>query len=327
MQAIDAHVNSLRVWTYQQLLQLKHSNGRPLLKLFGRHQDGSTQQSGIFQFQVLTPEGERLPGALVEAAATAAGLHIRTGCNCNPGVCLPNLGIRPEEERARAAAGHQGPVLVVMRPRQSTAGEANSRRSTTPGRKSMPGGALTAASADIASAGGSLLTRQHSWGSKQPVLPAAGSLTRPIAMSAVTKAAAAVGTTIPAVPATAVMEAAAAAVEHKAPAASKHLVPVKLPLGSVRASLGALSTFEDCYNLVRFLVTSFKDFVVYERDLEAGVKMIDVVNDGARVVKMRATVSSAGALEQNAQLPAVTSAGDVALSSNKAACVSKLPAC
>ena len=33
--------------------------------------------------QVLTVSGDRLPGRLVEAAATAAGLHLRTGCNCN----------------------------------------------------------------------------------------------------------------------------------------------------------------------------------------------------------------------------------------------------
>lgn len=49
--------------------------------------------------QVLTAEGDRLPGQLVEAAATAAGLHLRTGCNCNPGRCLANLGITPEEVR------------------------------------------------------------------------------------------------------------------------------------------------------------------------------------------------------------------------------------
>jgi hypothetical protein len=47
--------------------------------------------------QVLTPEGDRVPGSLVEAAASAAGLHLRSGCNCNPGRCMANLGIRPEE--------------------------------------------------------------------------------------------------------------------------------------------------------------------------------------------------------------------------------------
>lgn len=52
------------------------------------------------------------------------------------------------------------------------------------------------------------------------------------------------------------------------------LVPVPLPVGSVRASLGALSTFEDCYALVRFLGTTFKDFQVNDQDMLMGVKMV-----------------------------------------------------
>lgn len=52
MQAISAHVESLRQWTYSQLLQLRHSNGQPLVRLFGRHAEGPRQQGGIFQFQV-----------------------------------------------------------------------------------------------------------------------------------------------------------------------------------------------------------------------------------------------------------------------------------
>lgn len=52
------------------------------------------------------------------------------------------------------------------------------------------------------------------------------------------------------------------------------LVPVPLPVGSVRASLGALSTFEDCYALVRFLGNTFMDFQVNDQDLLMGVKMV-----------------------------------------------------
>lgn len=39
------------------------------------------------------------------------------------------------------------------------------------------------------------------------------------------------------------------------PVGSRHHVTVKLPIGSVRASLGYLSTFEDVYALVDFLST------------------------------------------------------------------------
>jgi hypothetical protein len=53
LQAIGGHVESLRAWTYQQLAALQHSNGRPLLKLFGRHAEGPASQCAIFQFQVI----------------------------------------------------------------------------------------------------------------------------------------------------------------------------------------------------------------------------------------------------------------------------------
>eukprot|EP00775_Hariotina_reticulata_P006756 gene6756-6973_t len=51
MQAIAAHVESLRSWTYQRLMQLKHSNGAPMVLLFGEHDKGPEHQSCIFQFQ------------------------------------------------------------------------------------------------------------------------------------------------------------------------------------------------------------------------------------------------------------------------------------
>jgi hypothetical protein len=40
---------------------------------------------------------------------------------------------------------------------------------------------------------------------------------------------------------------------------SSQLVPVEVPIGTIRASLGYLSTFEDCYALVDFLEITFKD--------------------------------------------------------------------
>jgi molybdenum cofactor sulfurtransferase len=40
-------------------------------------------------------------------------------------------------------------------------------------------------------------------------------------------------------------------------AASGELVPVDLPLGSLRASFGWASTFEDCYALVKFIKDTY----------------------------------------------------------------------
>jgi len=221
MKAVEGHVEALRCWTFDQLVGLKHSNGSPLLTLFGAHDQGPQHQGGIFQFQVLTSSGDRLPGRLVEAAATAAGLHLRTGCNCNPGRCLPNLGITPDEERARAAEGHTGPVLVVMRPRPAAPGTTVNTTNSTG----------TTGADGVAAAG------------------AAGG-------------------------------------------DGHHLVPVPLPVGSVRASLGALSTFEDCYALVRFLGTTFRDFHVSSLDLMAGVKTVSVLTQKEQEVTVEAMIST-----------------------------------
>jgi hypothetical protein len=52
------------------------------------------------------------------------------------------------------------------------------------------------------------------------------------------------------------------------------LEPVQLPIGSVRASLGALSTFEDVYALVKFLQDTYVDKdppeVLYKQGQAAG---------------------------------------------------------
>lgn len=97
MQAINAHVNALRAWTYEQLKSLRHYNGEPLLRIFGAHDRGHEVQSALFQFMVLRPDGSGVAAVQVQDDASAAGLHLRAGCHCNPGQCLFDLGIKPEE--------------------------------------------------------------------------------------------------------------------------------------------------------------------------------------------------------------------------------------
>lgn len=48
-------------------------------------------------------------------------------------------------------------------------------------------------------------------------------------------------------------------VQRPSPTNSSQLVSVDIPIGSIRASLGYLSTFEDCYALVKFLEGTFMD--------------------------------------------------------------------
>ena len=81
MRAVQAHVAALTEWGYAQLAALRHSNGAPLLQLFGKHgaPDARRVQGGIFNFEVLAPDGSVLSYKTFEAEAAAAGLHVRTG--------------------------------------------------------------------------------------------------------------------------------------------------------------------------------------------------------------------------------------------------------
>lgn len=116
MKAIEAHVTALRDWTWRQLSALRHSDGSPLLRVFGAHDQGPHKQSGLFQFLVLRRDGSAVSAPQVQTDASARGLHLRAGCHCNPGQCLFDLGIHPEEERARALAGDlDKPYIKVMR--------------------------------------------------------------------------------------------------------------------------------------------------------------------------------------------------------------------
>eukprot|EP00878_Enallax_costatus_P026190 GHUV01028075.1.p1 GENE.GHUV01028075.1~~GHUV01028075.1.p1 ORF type:complete len:310 (+),score=81.90 GHUV01028075.1:356-1285(+) len=124
MKAIHAHTSSLQAWTYAKMSSLKHSNGAPVIKLFGRHDDTS-KQSCIFEFLVLQDDGSAVSQVVVEDAAYDAGLAIRTGCMCNPGQCQHVLGIKPEEERRVSTSGIDcsSGFMEVQRPSPTNASE------------------------------------------------------------------------------------------------------------------------------------------------------------------------------------------------------------
>ncbi|GBF89223.1 molybdenum cofactor sulfurase [Raphidocelis subcapitata] len=115
MQGVEAHVESLRAWAHPRLASLRHPNGAPLLRLYGAHARGPGAQGGIFNFTVLRADGAPVAVTQVLRDASAAGLHLRGGCLCNPGACLSALGITAEEERARALGGYTDFVTVLRR--------------------------------------------------------------------------------------------------------------------------------------------------------------------------------------------------------------------
>ncbi|KAI8474571.1 MAG: pyridoxal phosphate-dependent transferase [Monoraphidium minutum] len=178
IRAIQSHVEAMRAWTHDQLITLRHSNGEPLVALFGKHHlpDAAGVQGGIFNFALLKPDGALFSYKSFEVAAADAGLHVRTGAECNPGACYAYLGVREAEVRALAGTKEGCHDDVEY---------AHVERRDVP---AMHGAWESVDAAD----GGRLRL-------------------------------------------------------------------VDVPLGSVRASLGWFSTWEDCYALVRFIEARYKD--------------------------------------------------------------------
>jgi len=99
VQKVQDHVSCLVEYAYDQLSALQHSNGRPVLKIYGKHThpDRHKVQGGVINFSVLKPDGEPIGYVRVQHESAAAGFHIRTGASCNPGACYSALGILPGE--------------------------------------------------------------------------------------------------------------------------------------------------------------------------------------------------------------------------------------
>ncbi|CAG9464717.1 unnamed protein product [Pedinophyceae sp. YPF-701] len=96
---IQGHVTCLAEWLHGAMRGLKHRNGAPLVRMFGRHGDADARdtQGAVLNFVVLGNDGMAVPYKRVEDLAAQQGFHVRTGCECNPGACYACLGLSDDE--------------------------------------------------------------------------------------------------------------------------------------------------------------------------------------------------------------------------------------
>ena len=75
------HVYALTRYFYERLANMKHSNGSPIARVFGKHTNRSPRevQGGILNFEILDAHRCPVSYRTVETDAAAAGFHIRTG--------------------------------------------------------------------------------------------------------------------------------------------------------------------------------------------------------------------------------------------------------
>jgi selenocysteine lyase/cysteine desulfurase len=80
---VRSRVRHLTGWLLDSFTELRHANGRPMIRLYGPAERAG--RGGTIAFNLLDPAGEVVDERLVAKEATGAGISLRTGCFCNPG--------------------------------------------------------------------------------------------------------------------------------------------------------------------------------------------------------------------------------------------------
>lgn len=101
MERIQARVTALTGDLLQRLQALTHSDGAPLVQIYGP--PGMEGRGGTLALNVLRPGSEVVDCREVEQRASAAGVSLRSGYFCNPGAAESALG-HHESEVSRCAS-------------------------------------------------------------------------------------------------------------------------------------------------------------------------------------------------------------------------------
>ncbi len=92
---IHTRVMCLTGWLIDQLLSLRHSNGRPLIRLYGP--PNTDRRGGTIQVNFFDPDGALFDCYTLERLANEERISLRAGCHCNPGAREVALGFTQDD--------------------------------------------------------------------------------------------------------------------------------------------------------------------------------------------------------------------------------------
>ena len=98
IQTIHTRVMCLTGWLLETLAALRHSNGSPLVRIYGPA--GTDRRGATIAMNFFDPAGALIDSVRVERRANRAGISLRSGCHCNPGVREVALGYSTQEMTA-----------------------------------------------------------------------------------------------------------------------------------------------------------------------------------------------------------------------------------
>jgi molybdenum cofactor sulfurtransferase len=101
--AIHTRVQCLTGWLLEQLLALRHANGRHMVRIYGPA--AMAMRGGSVTMNFYDPDGHLLDYRRIEELANLRRISLRTGCFCNPGAGETAEGLTEEDMLAGAAGG------------------------------------------------------------------------------------------------------------------------------------------------------------------------------------------------------------------------------
>jgi selenocysteine lyase/cysteine desulfurase len=102
---IGRRVACLTRYLLDALIDLRHSNGRPMIRIYGP--TTLAMRGGTITMNCYDPEGRLLDYRRVEELAGERGISLRTGCFCNPGPGETAEGLTAEEMSEAASFGRE----------------------------------------------------------------------------------------------------------------------------------------------------------------------------------------------------------------------------
>ncbi len=97
IKTINERTRCLTGWLLENLYALRHSNGKPLVRIYGPI--NTKERGGTIAFNLYGPDEKLLDYRRIEELANHAHISLRTGCFCNPGAGEIAEGLTAEDMR------------------------------------------------------------------------------------------------------------------------------------------------------------------------------------------------------------------------------------
>lgn len=100
---IHERVRCLTGWLLEQMTAMRHTNGRPIVRIFGPNTND--RRGCTIAFNIFDTEGVMVSDRRIEELANDENISLRTGCFCNPGAGEIAHGITAQDMRDVFDAG------------------------------------------------------------------------------------------------------------------------------------------------------------------------------------------------------------------------------